>query len=201
MRSADALATLGRLAAGSAVQATVAAVDWESLIALYEVKRPRPLLAELRARPAVASGVPPRPRPVELRARLEAALPETRRELVLEHVRSAAAAVLGLDPGRVDLEQGLFDMGMDSLMAVDLKARLEAATGQRLPSTLTFNYPTVTALAGYLADEVLGADVKPEAAPTPVALSAVTPVTDASRDDLTEDELAVLLAEKLGRMR
>ncbi len=119
---------------------------------------------------------------------------------MLEHVRDAAAAVLGLDPGRVDLEQGLFDMGMDSLMAVDLKARLEAATGQRLPSTLTFNYPTVTALAGYLTDEVLGASLKPEAAPTPPP-SAVAPVTDASRDDLTEDELAVLLAEKLGRMR
>jgi myxalamid-type polyketide synthase MxaE and MxaD len=200
MRSEDALATLGRLAAGSAVQATVAAVDWESLIALYEVKRPRPLLAELRARPTAAPA-PARPRPVELRARLEAASPETRRELVLEHVRDAAAAVLGLDPGRVDLEQGLFDMGMDSLMAVDLKARLEAVTGQRLASTLTFNYPTVTALAGFLADEVLGADVKPEAAPTPTPPSAVAPATDASRDDLTEDELAVLLAEKLGRMR
>ena len=199
MRSEDALATLGRLVAGPAVQATVAAVDWESLIALYEVKRPRPLLAELRARPTAAPA-PARPRPVELRARLEAASPETRRELVLEHVRDAAAAVLGLDPGRVDLEQGLFDMGMDSLMAVDLKARLEAVTGQRLPSTLTFNYPTVTALAGFLTDEVLGASLKPEAAPTPPP-SAVAPVTDVSRDDLTEDELAVLLAEKLGRMR
>lgn len=201
MRSEDALAMLGRLAAGSAVQATVAAVDWESLIALYEVKRPRPFLAELRSRPTAALGAPARPRPVELRARLEAAPPEGRRELVLDHVRGAAAAVLGLDPGRVDLEQGLFDMGMDSLMAVDLKARLEAATGQRLPSTLTFNYPTVTALAGYLTDEVLGVDGQPEASPTPAPLPAVAPATDRSRDDLTEDELAVLLAEKLGRMR
>ena len=200
MRSEDALATLGRLAAGSAAQATVAAVDWESLIALYEVKRPRPLLAELRARP-IAAPAPARPGPVELRTRLAASPPETRRELVLEHVRDAAAAVLGLDPDRVDVEQGLFDMGMDSLMAVDLKARLEAATGQRLPSTLTFNYPTVTALAGYLVDEVLGTDVKPAAAPTPPPPSTVAPVTDASRDELTEDELAVLLAEKLGRMR
>jgi myxalamid-type polyketide synthase MxaE and MxaD len=200
MRSEDALATLGRLAAGSTVQTTVAAVDWESLIALYEVKRPRPLLAELRARPTSAPAAISRPRPVELRARLEAAPPETRHDLVLEHVRGAAAAVLGLDPVRVDLEQGLFDMGMDSLMAVDLKTRLEAAMGQRLPSTLTFNYPTVTALAGYLTDEVVGGRPEPPP-PSPAPLSAVAPVTDASRDDLTEDELAVLLAEKLGKIR
>ena len=105
--------------------------------------------------------------------------------------------VLGLSEARIDPDQGLFDMGMDSLMAVDLKTRLEAAVGHRLPSTLTFNYPTVTALAGYLADEVLGS--RP-AADSPASPAAPTPA-DASRDDLSEDELAALLAEKLGRIR
>jgi acyl transferase domain-containing protein/acyl carrier protein len=202
MRSEDALDAMGRLAAGPAAQATVAAVDWEALIALYEVKRPRPFLSALRGRPTVAPAGRARSEPVGLRARLEATAPEGRRDLVLEHVRGAAAAVLGLDPDRVDVEQGLFDMGMDSLMAVDLKTRLEAAAGQRLPSTLTFNYPTVSALAGFLAGEVLGLHPQPapEAVPT-VSGEPAAPEASSTRDALSEDELAALLAEKLGRIR
>jgi acyl transferase domain-containing protein/acyl carrier protein len=198
MRSEDALEILGYLAGGSEVQATVAAVDWQSLISLYELKRPRPLLAELRARPAVAAAAAG-PRSVELPARLLAAPAESRRDLVLEHVRGEVASVLGLDPARVDVEQGLFDMGMDSLMAVDLKARLEAAVGQRLSATLTFNYPTVTALTGYLTAEVLG--VPPEPDPAAAHTTVRSPAPAPTLDDLTEDELAMLLAEKLGRIR
>jgi acyl transferase domain-containing protein len=198
MRSDDALALLGRLAAGPAAQATVAAVDWDALIALYEVKRPRPLLAELRARPdAVAAAG--RPRAVALRTQLQAAPAEARRDQVLEHVRSEVASVLGLDPSRVDVEQGLFDMGMDSLMAVDLKTRLETSVGQRLASTLTFNHPTVSALTAYLADQVLG--LAPEPSETKTAPPPAAPETSQAHDDLTEDELAMLLAEKLGRIR
>jgi myxalamid-type polyketide synthase MxaE and MxaD len=198
MRSDDALALLGRLAAGPAAQATVAAVDWDALIALYEVKRPRPLLAELRARPDAAAAAA-RPRAVALRTQLQAAPAEARRDQVLEHVRSEVASVLGLDPSRVDVEQGLFDMGMDSLMAVDLKTRLEASVGQRLASTLTFNYPTVSALTAYLADQVLG--LAPEPSETETAPPPTAPETSQAHDDMTEDELAMLLAEKLGRIR
>jgi acyl transferase domain-containing protein len=199
MRTADALAALGRLAGGPAVQAVVASVDWDALVALYEAKRSRPFLAELRARPSGAPAVAARSHAVDLAARLEAVPTEARHDLLVAHVRGEAAVVLGLAESRIDPEQGLFDMGMDSLMAVDLKARLEAAVGHRLPSTLTFNYPTVTALAAYLADEMLGgrtASAAPTAPPAPV------PAAEAgSRDDLSEDELAALLADKLGRVR
>jgi acyl carrier protein len=119
--------------------------------------------------------------------------------LVLEHVRGEVASVLGLESTRVDVEQGLFDMGMDSLMAVDLKTRLETAVGQRLASTLTFNYPTVSALTAYLADQVLG--LAPETPGTEPTRPPTAPESSQAHDDLTEDELAMLLAEKLGRIR
>jgi myxalamid-type polyketide synthase MxaE and MxaD len=199
MRTADALAMLGRLVGGPAPQAVVASVDWGALVALYEAKRSRPFLAELRTLPINAPAATARPRAADLAARLESVPAEARHDLLVAHVRGEAAVVLGLSETRIDPEQGLFDMGMDSLMAVDLKARLEAAVGHRLPSTLTFNYPTVTALAGYLADEVLG--VRPPS-PAPAAPASGAPVVAAdSRDDLSEDELAALLAEKLGRVR
>ena len=55
---------------------------------------------------------------------------------------------------RWNLRRGLFDLGMDSLMSVELKSRLEATVGQPLPTTLTFKYPTVAVLTDFLAREL-----------------------------------------------
>jgi hypothetical protein len=57
-----------------------------------------------------------------------------------------------------DPQQGFFHMGMDSLMAVQLKSRLENRLGKSLPNTLIFNYPTIESMAGYLAEESLGCE-------------------------------------------
>ena len=76
-------------------------------------------------------------------------------------------------------------MGMDSLMAVDLKSRLEKTLGCELPSTLTFNYPTIDAIAGFLIEDIF---------PSPRSANS----TDASDpDELTEAELERRLAAKL----
>jgi SAM-dependent methyltransferase/acyl carrier protein len=198
MRAGDALSILGRLLGGAAPQAAVAAIDWTALTAAYEARRRRPFLEGLASRRAAeVRGV--RPRPAELLARLAASSAEARNDLLAAHIRGEVGQVLGIDVAQIDVERGLFDMGMDSLMALDLKARLEALAEQPLPSTVVFNYPTVTAMTGYLLDRVLG--LKP-------AAEVATPLTPegnrgvpSSRDGLTEDEIAALLAEKLEQMR
>jgi hypothetical protein len=87
-------------------------------------------------------------------------------------------------------------MGMDSLMALTLKQRLTGAIGVTLPTTLALEYPSVERLADYLWQEVLGLAEEPSAVdPAPADVS----ITD-TLDDLSQDELAQLLAQKLGAL-
>src|SRR5207302_1770465 len=87
--------------------------------------------------------------------RLREALPGERQALLAGHVRERAARVLRLpDEHGIDPGQPLHELGLDSLMAVELRNALSLAVGQTLPATLLFDYPNIEALVGYLAREV-----------------------------------------------
>jgi hypothetical protein len=68
-------------------------------------------------------------------------------------LRNQVLRVLGLDPQHpVAVHQGLSDLGMDSLMAVELSNRLSVLVDRSLPSTLAFEHPTLDLLAAHLED-------------------------------------------------
>ncbi|MFF3437166.1 SDR family NAD(P)-dependent oxidoreductase, partial [Streptosporangium sp. NPDC002721] len=105
-------------------------------------------------------------------------LPEAERDRVLVSlIRTQAATVLGhADADSVQSGRAFKELGFDSLTAIELRNRLNAATGLRLPATLVFDYPTPVALAEHLMGRLLGAGV-PARAEQPLARAAA-PVDD-----------------------
>jgi polyene macrolide polyketide synthase len=92
-----------------------------------------------------------------LAERLSGVAQAERERIVLELVRTHTAAVLGyataeaIEPTRV-----FKDLGSDSLAAVELRNRLGAETGLRLPASLVFDHPTPLALARFVLDQTVG---------------------------------------------
>ena len=198
LASETALDLLGRLISADDTFAAVADVDWSTLVPLYESRRARPLIHHLGARRT--TGITVRPPSVAKAAApsamgsIRAARPETRLPRLQQLVRREVASVLGYanDDG-IPLDFGFFELGLDSLMSVELKRRLESVVETSLPSTLTFNYPNVASLAGFLLTELFAS-----ASEAPAALKATTEVAnERAADELSDDEVEAQLLARL----
>jgi len=112
---------------------------------------------------------------------------------LLARLSREVAAVLGGSARDLDPRTGFADLGLDSLLAVDLKGRLERVFDVELPATVAFDAPNLEALTGLVAERL-----------APVADPAADAAVD-DRDEVAEDgrsaaELAAELARELGRL-
>jgi NAD(P)-dependent dehydrogenase (short-subunit alcohol dehydrogenase family)/acyl carrier protein len=129
-----------------------------------------------------------------LRAMLLASEPGKRRRALLEdHLREQLAQVLRLPLARIDAAKPLKSMGLDSLMAIEFKNRLEGSLGLALSATLAWNYPTIAVLADYLAGRM---EITLDA-PAPQVEAAPQPAPADELVDLTQDEVEALLSDEL----
>jgi NAD(P)-dependent dehydrogenase (short-subunit alcohol dehydrogenase family) len=155
------LEALERVLGADSVQTAVIPASWATLVRASPLDRA--FLSELlgedgRGADTRSSGAGPAEAP-SLRTRLESAAPGERPHLLREYVRELATRVLQLDPGEVlDVHQPLNEMGLDSLMAVELRNLVGAGLelDRSLPATLVFDHPSIVELADYLGREALG---------------------------------------------
>ncbi|MFJ3086805.1 SDR family NAD(P)-dependent oxidoreductase [Streptomyces sp. NPDC086838] len=116
----------------------------------------RRALRSVAGLPAILHGLAPAARPnprpgTGLAQRLARAGESERLPLLTDLIRTEAAAVLRLpDTALVSGRSNFSDLGFDSLTALELRTRLSAATGLRLPATLLFDHPTTDELAARL---------------------------------------------------
>ncbi|MEL6930449.1 MAG: type I polyketide synthase, partial [Cyanobacteria bacterium J06600_6] len=117
---------------------------------------------------------------INLQDELNKATSTERRSLLLDALRAELARVLGFRASELDSKIGFFDLGMDSLTAIEFKNRLQDSIDFSLPSTVAFDYPNLEALGDYILDKMF-------------------PEIDESQDS-EEADIADLLAAELAAM-
>uniref|UniRef100_UPI0003674FD5 type I polyketide synthase n=1 Tax=unclassified Streptomyces TaxID=2593676 RepID=UPI0003674FD5 len=161
MPPASAFAALRAAVEREETAAVVADMDWERFAPAFASARPRPLLDELpEAAKALAAGQPETGEDRAddtLRRRLATLTPAEQQRELLDLVRAHAAAVLGHANGdAIEQDRAFRELGFDSLTALELRNRLNAATGLRLPATLVFDHARPRLLASFLHTELVG---------------------------------------------
>jgi acyl carrier protein len=170
---------LGEILRHNPAQITISPMNWR----IFESHMP--LYAEMK---------PGRAEP-DLRRKLADAPPSKYRSILQAHIREQAARILGLPASTViDGRQPLNELGLDSLMAVELRNALGRSVGATLPATLLFDYPVIDGLADYLANDVLKLQAFTEKS---IETMPDTRSQAAELDKLTDEEAEALLLEEL----
>jgi myxalamid-type polyketide synthase MxaB len=186
IRLEDGLDMFGRLIRQAPPLLAAMRIDWPRLAATLP---PAASWADL----AHASATNRQPAAAVLE-QLRSTPPGDRMEMLIGHLRSEVAAVLGWKSAeQIGPRQKLFDLGMDSLTSVELRHRLESNLGCSLPLTVAFDYPNVEALADYIADRIELVQEEPAAVePPPEQLDERT----RRLAEMSDEEVESLLADK-----
>jgi myxalamid-type polyketide synthase MxaB len=207
-------ALLARVIREPGAQVGVLSIDWSSLAAATPAPARPSLLAELLdggpgPRPSAASA------PGQLRAQLLTAAPTERPRLMVAALREHLAAVLRTPAEGLDTEESLTQLGIDSLMAVELKNRIETELGLPTPVGDLLEGPSLSGLAASLCRklgesapgfETPGEDQAVQAGGAPVGHEVVGSGEDARQllvrlPSLEDDEVVRLLARGGGEAR
>ncbi|MEV0221375.1 type I polyketide synthase [Streptomyces sp. NPDC050704] len=156
-------------------QPAVTDMDWAAFGRSFGLARRRTLIDEIPEAAPAAHTAEPQGRTADtsaLAGRLTGLTERERDRLLLDLVRSATAAALGhAGVDAITASDSFRDLGTDSVTAVDLRNRLTAATGLRLPTTLVFDHPTPAAVAAALR-VLLVTEPSPTSAPAPALAAA-----------------------------
>jgi len=195
LATGSALAALGALALGDRPQVVVADIDWKLFKGSYEARGHRRLLERIdtaadEPTKSVADN--------ELLRQVNQTPPADRESLLTSVIQREVAQVLALpSSSAADPDQGLFEMGMDSLMALELRTRLETLVSRALPATLVFDGPNIRAIARLLLRDMAGTPASASKTPSRAPMAAGSVESAADLDDLSDEEAEALLLKRL----
>jgi acyl carrier protein len=176
-------------------QLLVLPIDWSVLTRTKRDLTRQPLLKEIVAQYDQLRPGEQRPESADFLARLQKANPADQYEMLSEHVREQVSAVLGLKTtDYFSANEGFSDLGMDSLMSVELSNRLKYSFKKNFPSTMAFEYPSLDLLTEHLAADFLDMSDQPtdrqaNEQKTPLGKDDALPSVDELDDDLVENLL------------
>jgi len=175
-----ALAALERLMAAGVAQSGVAQIDWPTLFRVDAPAAASALFTEL-AQPAAE---PVRQDTAWLR-QLKSCAPHERLECITATLAQMLAETLRLPhQNAIAPEQSLFDLGLNSLIALELTDKITKIFGKPFRATLFFSYPNLHTLGQYILNEL--------------SSSLPAPVRDEDCEELGEDALSELIAQEIG---
>ncbi|MCB0190966.1 MAG: SDR family NAD(P)-dependent oxidoreductase [Anaerolineae bacterium] len=192
------------LLAQDTAQVAVTPINWPRFLNNPEVVSP--FFAEFKPQSSLLSNHIV-DRQTKFRKQLEQTAVASRASLLMQHLRTETAKVLGLrSPNQIDPRQSVFDLGLDSLMAVELRNQIATGLELTLPSTLLFDYPTLESLADYLWSNRLLYHKKPASVSETELSSKDQPLSPVSTEPaqptsnleaLSDEEAESLLLDKL----
>jgi acyl transferase domain-containing protein/acyl-CoA synthetase (AMP-forming)/AMP-acid ligase II/acyl carrier protein/ubiquinone/menaquinone biosynthesis C-methylase UbiE len=163
---------------------------------------PSPSVAATSCQPQIAAPASRSTMVIEAPSRqtLLQADPQQRRTLVETYLRQSVAVVLGLKPEKVDLEQPVNNLGLDSLMAIQLKNRIESELKVSVPMVALLSGLSVQGLIEKALEQIAeeapageGKEVAPAVSADPLAAANV----NLDLDGLSEEELDLVLGALL----
>ena len=140
----------------SFTQVGIIPVNWSKFFQHFTGNSEGSLLAKIAGNTQIVNQIKPTVQQAEIIHKLQSTAVNQRKIVLIEEIKKEVATVLGLELSRqIEPQIGFFDMGMDSLMALQLKNNLQVKLGYSLSSTLTFEYPNIEILSDYLLQDII----------------------------------------------
>jgi NADPH:quinone reductase-like Zn-dependent oxidoreductase/acyl carrier protein len=184
----------GRVIASPRPEVSLMHFDVRQWVEFYPQMAGAPFVAEL----IQEAGKPETPQG-GFRDELELLNPTQRLGRIESHLLEQLGKVLRLEPGKIDKRAPFTSLGIDSLMSLELRNRLEASLGLKLAATVLFTYATTQALVSHLVERLFPAQVAHEDHAVVAYTSTENALPPVMEDDMaTEHEDDATLVDKLG---
>ncbi|MBD2511960.1 type I polyketide synthase, partial [Nostoc muscorum FACHB-395] len=177
-------------------QVGVIPVNWQTFLKQYRLGEVPPLLQDFveYTQPEEKSETTQ----TTILEKLQQVSDDKRQSLLLTHVRKLAAKVLRLNSWQnLDADKPLIEMGLDSLMALELRNVLENSLACSLPATLLFDYPSLQTLVNHLIQDVLSLSKLEDSSPAPLSFESEPLISLEDLTRMSEAETELLLLKKL----